>query len=73
MALFLYRRVVRQAATTGIPHFDGDTLFAAILASGVKIMDLGTSEKVKKRTAAQEKEMLSKQVRCFTLYAPFVP
>ena len=31
LALFLYRRVVRQAATTGIPHLVGDTLFAAIL------------------------------------------
>ena len=35
-------------------------------------MDLGTSEEVKKRAAAQQKEMLSKQVRCFALYATFV-
>ena len=72
MALFLYHPVVRQGATTGIPALDGDTLFAAILASGVKIIDLGTSDDVKKRTIAEQKEMLSKQVCCFTLYATSV-
>ena len=72
MALFLYRRVVRHAATTCILHLDGDTLLAAILATSVKIIDLVTSFEVKKRTAVQQKEMLSIQVRCFALYTTFV-
>ena len=55
------RPVPRQAATTGIPHLDGDMLFVVILASGVKIMEVGTSDEVIKRTAAEEKEMVSKQ------------
>ena len=38
---FLHQRVCQQSVISGIPHLDGDSLFGAFLASGVKILDFG--------------------------------
>ena len=57
---FLDRRVRRQSAAIGIPHHDGDSLFSAILALGVKIMDFGSHQEFKLRSPAQQKEILLK-------------
>ena len=59
---FLHRRVRHQSAAIGTPHLDGDALFSAIMALGVKIMDLGSNQEFKQRSPAQQKEMLAKQV-----------
>ena len=59
---FLLRRIRRQnAGGLGI-HLSPDNLFAAILASGVRLMDVGTTEEQKTRSPQQQKEMLDKRV-----------
>ena len=59
---FLLRRIRRQnAGGLGI-HPSPDNLFAAILASGVRLMDIGTTEEQKTRSPQRQKEMLDKRV-----------
>ena len=58
----LLRRIPRQnAGGLGI-HPSPYDLFAAILASGVRLMDFGTAEEQKTRSPQQQKEMLDKRV-----------
>ena len=59
---FLRRRISRQnAGGLGI-HLSPGNLFAAILVSGVRLMDIGTTEEQKTRSPQQQKEMLDKRV-----------
>ena len=59
---FLLRQIRRHnAGGLGI-HLSPDNLFAAILASGVRLMDIGTTEEQKTRSPQQQKEMLDKRV-----------
>ena len=62
---FLLRRirrlVRRELGGLGI-HLSPDNLFAALLASGVRLMDIGTTEEQKTRSPQQQKEMLDKRV-----------
>ena len=59
---FLLSRIWRQnAGGLGI-HLSSDNLFVAIPASGVRLMDIGTTEEQNTRPPQQQKEMQDKRV-----------
>jgi hypothetical protein len=59
---FLTRRIRTLTAEKGITHYGPDELFSAVIASGVKLMDVGTTAEQKARSPEQQAAMLLKQV-----------